>query len=81
MKRFEKFRKHEMTPLLVTNDDSMNNDTLCDSKKSEDDETEPIIDLTKGMKKLSLLPTKLVTFDLSKDNPVTLSPDVNEASD
>src|SRR5712671_6058525 len=37
MKRFEKLRKPETTPLSTADDDSTNSDTLCDSEKLEDD--------------------------------------------
>ena len=68
MKRFEKLRKPDANPSLPIDDDSTNSDTLCDSEESED-EAEPITDLTKNMKKLSLTPTKSVTFNLSEVNP------------
>src|SRR5712671_4213460 len=72
MKRFEKLRKPETTPLPTADDDSTNSDTLCDSEESDDDGIEPIDNLTKDMKRLSLLPTKSVTFDLPTDNPDNL---------
>jgi len=72
MKQFEKLRKPETIPLLTTDDDSTNSNTLCDSEES-DDETEPIADLTKSMKKLSLIPAKSVTFDLPTDRPLHLT--------
>ena len=48
----------------MTDDDSTNSDTLCDSEEPEDDKVESVTNLTKGMTRLSLQPTKLVTFDL-----------------
>jgi len=80
MKCFEKFRKPETTPLPVTEDDSTNSDTLCDSEESEDNKTEPIADLTKGMKRLSLVPNKSVTFDLREDDPDALPHDTNDST-
>jgi len=62
----------------MTDDDSMNSDTLCDSKDSEDDETEPITNLVKSMTKLSLQPTKSVTFNLSENEPNTPSYDADD---
>jgi len=53
---------------------------LCDSEKSEDDERELIADLTKSMKKLSLVPTKSVTFDLSEGDPDTPSYDADDST-
>src|SRR5712672_822886 len=67
MKRFEKLRKPETSPLPITDDDSTNSDTLYDSEESED-EMEPIIDLTRNMKRLTLTPTKSVTFDLPEND-------------
>jgi len=78
MKRFEKLRKPETTLLPVTDDDSMNSDTLCDSEESGDDETEPTTDLTRSMKKLSLIPAKSVTFDLLEDDSDTLPNDADD---
>jgi len=72
MKQFERLRKPEVIPLPTADDDSTNSDTLCDSEESDDDEIGPIDDLTKDMKRLSLLPTKSVTFDLPTDNPDNL---------
>jgi len=80
MKRFERLRKPEATPLPVTDDDSTNSDMLCDSERSEDDETEPITDLTRNMKRLSLTPTKSVTFDLPETDPDTLSHDADDSA-
>src|SRR5712672_3800493 len=71
MKRFEKLRNPETTPLPMTDDDSTNSDTLCDSKESEDDETEPVDNLVKDMKRLSLTRDKSVTFNLPEDNSGT----------
>src|SRR5712675_454101 len=51
---------------------------LYNSEESKDDETEPITNLTKSMKRLSLIPDKLVTFDLPKD---TSDDPSNEADD
>jgi len=70
MKRFEKLRRPETISLSIDDNDSANSDTLCDSEEAND-ETEPITDLTKGMKKLSLAPTKSVAFDLPTDDPDT----------
>jgi len=80
MKHFEKSRKPETIPLPITDDDSTNSDTLCNSEESEDDETEPIIDLTRNMKRLSLTPTKSVTFDIPMDNPNATSYDADETA-
>src|SRR5712671_5048144 len=79
MKRFEKLRNPEMTPLPVTDDDLTNSDTLCDSEESEDNEGEPMTDLTKSLKKLSLTPTKSVTFDLPTDDPDILPNDTDDS--
>jgi len=79
MKRFEKLQKPETTPPLVTDDDLTNSDTLCDSEESDDDETEPIADLTKGMKRLSLIPAKSVAFNLPTDDPDTPSHDTDDS--
>src|SRR5712671_7097931 len=68
MKRFEKLRNPETTPLPVIDDGSTNSDTMCDSEGSDNDERESITDLTKSMKRLSLVPDKLVTFDLPEDD-------------
>jgi len=80
MKRFKKFRKPETTPPPATDDDS-NSDTLCDSERSEDDETEPIANLTRNMKRLSLTPTKSVAFDLPEVDPDTPSHDIDDPTD
>jgi len=69
-----------MTPLPVTNDDSTNSDTLCESEESENDETEPITNLTKSMKKLSIIPTKSVIFDLPEDDPDVPSHDIDDSA-
>src|SRR5712671_5045831 len=53
MKRFEKLRKPETTPLPMTDDDSTSSDTLYDSEESEDSETESLVDLNESMTKLS----------------------------
>jgi len=79
MKHFEKLWNPETTPLPIADDDSTNSDTLCDSEESDDDETEPTIDLTKSMKKLSITPTKSVTFDLSEDDPDAPSPNADDS--
>jgi len=81
MKRFKKLRKPEMTPLPVTDDSSTNSDTLCNSEELENDEAEPITDLTRNMKRLSLTPTKSVTFDLSEVDPDTPSHDIGDLTD
>jgi len=65
-----KLREPEAISLPLMDDDSTNSDTLCDSEES-DDETKPVTDLTKSMKKLSLTSDKSVTFDLSEDAPDT----------
>src|SRR5712671_5802706 len=80
MKRFEKLRNPETTPLPMTDDDSTNSDTLCDSEESENEETEPIDNLTKDMKRLSLKTDKSVTFDLSKDSPDTPLSDADDSA-
>src|SRR5712672_555302 len=67
-------RAGDMTAGIVT-------DTLCDSEKSEDDETESIDNLTKEMKRLSLLPTKSVTFNLPESNLDTPPCESDDASD
>jgi len=79
MKHFKKLRKPETTPIPVTDDGSTNSDMLCDSEESEDDETEPIANLTKGMQKLSLVPAKSVTFDLREDDPDALSHNADDS--
>ena len=79
MKRFEKLRNPEMAPLPTTDDDSTNSDTLCDPEESENKEAEPIDDLTKDMKRLSLLPDKSVTFDLPEDNSDAPSRDTDDS--
>jgi len=81
MKRFERLRKPETTSLPASDDDSANSDTLCDSEESEDDKTEPIVDLTRNMKRLSLTPTKSVTFDLPENDPDTSSHDTDNLTD
>src|SRR5712671_4803042 len=55
--------------------------SLCDSEESEDDKTEPIVDLTRNMKRLSLTPTKSVTFDLPENDPDTSSHDTDNLTD
>src|SRR5712672_2382596 len=80
MKRFEKLRNPETIPLPIVDDDSTNSDTLCDSEESENDETESIPDLTKSMKRMSLTPTKSVTFDLPEDNPDTPLYDADDSA-
>jgi len=81
MKRFEKLRKPETTPLSMIDDNSTNSDTLCDFEKTENDDTEPIADLMRDMKKLSLLPTKSVAFDLPENDLDAPSHNINDASD
>src|SRR5712672_2764182 len=80
MKRFEKLRNPETTPLPTIDDDSTNSDTLCDSEESENDETESIPDLTRSMKRMSLTPTKSVTFNLPEDNPNTPLYDADDSA-
>jgi len=80
MKRFEKLRNPETTPLPTADDDSTNSDTLCDSEESENDETESIPDLTKRMERMSLTPTKSVTFDLPEDNHDAPSDDTDDST-
>jgi len=79
MKRFERLREPETTPLLATDDDSTNSDTLYDSEESGDDETGPITNLTKSMKRLSLVPDKSVAFDLPGDNSDAPSRDADDS--
>jgi len=80
MKQFEKLRKPEATPPPITDDDSTNSDTLCNSEESENDEMESVTDLTKSMTRLSLQPTKSVTFDLSESEPNTPSYDADDSA-
>jgi len=78
MKQFEKLQRPETTSSI--DDDSINDDTLCDSEESENDETESITDLAKSMTRLSLQLTKSVTFDLSESEPNTPSYDVDDSA-
>src|SRR5712671_7675211 len=71
MKRFEKLRKPEIIPHPMIDDDSTNSDTLCDPEESDDNETKSLTDLNESMTRLSLQPTKSVTFDLSGRTPDT----------
>jgi len=80
MKRFEEFRKPEITPPSITDNDSTNSNTLCDSEESENDKTESVTDLAKSMTRLSLQLTKSVTFDLPESEPNTPSYDVDDSA-
>src|SRR5712671_5573826 len=80
MKRFEEFRKPEITPPSITDNDSTNSNTLCDSEESENDKTESVTNLAKSMTRLSLQLTKSVTFDLPESEPNTPSYDVDDSA-
>ena len=78
MKQFEELQKPETT--LSIDNDSTNDETLCDSEESENDKTESITDLAKLMTRLSLKPTKSVTFNLSESEPNTPSYDADDSA-
>ena len=80
MKRFEKLRRPEVIPFPTTDDNSESSDTLCDPEESNDDETESLISLNESMTKLSLQPTKSVTFDLSENVPNSPSHDTDDSA-
>jgi len=79
---YETFRKVTRTtndPLFVSDDKTTNHHALNGPEKTMDDETDLLIDLERAMTKLTLQPTKTVTFDLPESTPDTPSHDADDS--
>jgi len=81
IKRFEELRKPQATPPFVFDDDPTNHRASHELEKTTESDTDFLADLERAMTKLSLQPTKTVTFDLPENTPDTPPYNANDSED